>query len=422
MLRSKVSRWTAAGGLGLAVLVAGAGLARSAGDDKPAAKDEKKPAFDPKDVRVGPPPELAALREAVEDAAKKGENVEEIRKQLDALEKALAGKAWVKPKPAAEPPAPAQPQPNFRGRVQPPAMQPFALPAPPALGGLGGLDDAVRQRGELLRKAAELLAQDPQSQEAAKLLKEAQELMLRGALQPDIAFGGRMLAVPDVVRGGALNRLSDARLGVRIEKAPAALADQLDLPAGRGLVVTEVRPGSPADKAGIKPHDVILEFAGQPVTDNAAEFVRMVETARKGAKVDATVLRKGKKEAIKGVDLPENNRRIPLPPDPGPEVPGIQRVQPRPAEIVPPVVLRPLQPLDISNSVTVRVTNGAYTLDADRGGVKYQIEGAVGGKAEPSKIKITDGGKTVEADSLEKVPAEYRKQVDQLLGSVRVGR
>ena len=85
MLRSKVSRWTAAGGLGLAVLVAGAGLARSAGDDKPAAKDEKKPAFDPKDVRVGPPPELAALREAVEDAAKKGENVEEIRKQLEVL-------------------------------------------------------------------------------------------------------------------------------------------------------------------------------------------------------------------------------------------------------------------------------------------------------------------------------------------------
>src|SRR5262245_37358360 len=156
MLRSNVRRW-AAGGFAAVVLLAGAGFARLAGDDKPAAKDDK-PAIDPKDVRVGPPPELAELRKAVEDAAKKGENVDEIRKQLDALEKVLAGKAWVKPKPVEEPPAP-----------QTPPAAPLALPGnfnrmplqgrggfvqPPVI--VGGLDaDVARLQAELLRELAQ---------------------------------------------------------------------------------------------------------------------------------------------------------------------------------------------------------------------------------------------------------------------------
>ena len=48
-------------------------------------------------------------------AAKKGENVDEIRNKLNALETALAGKPWVKPTPAGELPAP-QPFPGARAR------------------------------------------------------------------------------------------------------------------------------------------------------------------------------------------------------------------------------------------------------------------------------------------------------------------
>ena len=96
------SRFAAAAALAFAV--SSSGLSRAddekAPGEKPAKVEEKKPAFDPKEVRVGAPPELAELRKAVEEAAKKGENVEEIRKQLEALEKVLAGKPWVKPKPA----------------------------------------------------------------------------------------------------------------------------------------------------------------------------------------------------------------------------------------------------------------------------------------------------------------------------------
>ena len=131
--------------------------------DEPRKPEETKPA-DPKDVRVGPPPELAELRKAVEDAARKGENVEEIRKHLEALEKALAGKAWVKPKPVEEPPAP----PRFNPRD--------GLPRPEALHGLDPrMPENLLKAQELMLKAALLRADDPAG--AERLMKQARELL-----------------------------------------------------------------------------------------------------------------------------------------------------------------------------------------------------------------------------------------------------
>ena len=49
------------------------------------------------------PPELAALRDAVETAAKKGENVEAIAKELGLIEKALTGREYERPKPPPPP-------------------------------------------------------------------------------------------------------------------------------------------------------------------------------------------------------------------------------------------------------------------------------------------------------------------------------
>ena len=45
--------------------------------------------------KTDPPAELMALRTAVEAAARKGENVDEIRTQLDALEMKLVGRVLV---------------------------------------------------------------------------------------------------------------------------------------------------------------------------------------------------------------------------------------------------------------------------------------------------------------------------------------
>ena len=377
LFRSNSRGWTA--GLAAVALLTGAEYDRLAGDDKPAAREEKKSAVDPKDVRVGPPPELAELRKAVEGAAKAGENVEEIRKQLDALEKALAGRAWVKPKPVDEPPAPpvATPAPAkpFDNRVPQ-----GRFPQPLVIG--RGLDGDIAQlQAELLRQQAD---------------------MLRG-LQPDLILGGR-----GGLPAGRAGRIEEARFGVRFERLTTAMSDQLDLPAGRGLVVTEVRAGSAADRAGVKVNDVIVEFAGRPVTDDAAEFIRSVDAAPKDRKVDLTVIRKGKKETFKGVELPDAPRR-------GAEVPpvAIARALPRPD-----AAIRP-RAATVEGLVSVRITDDAFTLTAEQDGVSYQIEGTTTGKVTVTKVVITSGDKKTEADSLEKVPAEYRKAVEKFIAGIR---
>jgi membrane-associated protease RseP (regulator of RpoE activity) len=55
----------------------------------------------------------------------------------------------------------------------------------------------------------------------------------------------------------------DAYLGVAVHPASPTLQQQLELPPALGLLVHHVAPGSPADRAGIRPHDILLQLNGQ---------------------------------------------------------------------------------------------------------------------------------------------------------------
>lgn len=374
---------------------------------KPATKaDDKKPEIDPKDVRVGPPPELAELRKAVEDAARKGENVEEIRKQLEALEKALAGKAWVKPKPVEEPPA-RPPVAGNPGRLPPP----IAFPN-------NRRDDAemMQKVQELLLKAALLRGDDPAG--AEKLLKEARELM--GKAQGGLLIPPPLLDVRPVPIQGR-----GSRLGIKVENVPAAMAEKFNLPEGKGVLAAEIVPGSPAEKAGLQANDVIVEFAGKPVGNEPTEFVRTVQGMKPGEKVDIVYYRKGKKAEAKGVVLADlDNRRggLDLPP-------GLELIPLPPPVAIPP--LDPASPLPLilpdggkpgkSRSVSVRIENGAATIDAEEDGVKFAITGTVAGeKLTVTKISVTKDKNTVDAESIEKLPAEFRDTAKSILDNVKV--
>jgi serine protease Do len=59
------------------------------------------------------------------------------------------------------------------------------------------------------------------------------------------------------------------KLGVMVEPVTPAIATELGLKEATGVVVRRVEDGSPADNAGIKPGDVILEVDRQPVKDVA---------------------------------------------------------------------------------------------------------------------------------------------------------
>jgi PDZ domain len=94
------------------------------------------------------------------------------------------------------------------------------------------------------------------------------------------------------------------RLGVVFEKPPAVLAEQLDLPAQVGVVIVEVQAGSAAEKAGLRKHDVVVSIAGQDAPSELTRFQAVVAGLKAGEKLDVVLYRKGKKETVKGLELP----------------------------------------------------------------------------------------------------------------------
>ncbi len=59
-------------------------------------------------------------------------------------------------------------------------------------------------------------------------------------------------------------------LGVTLRGLAPGEAQMLKIPGGQGAKIQDVDPGSPADGAGLKPGDVVVKIAGQPVADYAA--------------------------------------------------------------------------------------------------------------------------------------------------------
>ena len=86
-------------------------------------------------------------------------------------------------------------------------------------------------------------------------------------------------------------------LGVSIDEVTADAARQLGVPAGGGAVVSVVRPNSPAQAAGVRPSDVIIEFNRKRVT-NVRELTRAVAETPVGATVPMIVIRDGKRVTL----------------------------------------------------------------------------------------------------------------------------
>ncbi|HUP92847.1 MAG TPA: DegQ family serine endoprotease [Solimonas sp.] len=83
------------------------------------------------------------------------------------------------------------------------------------------------------------------------------------------------------------------RIGVNGQDLTPELAKAFGLGSTHGAVVTRVVPKSPADKAGVKPEDVILEANGHTI-ENFSQLRNMVGLLRVGEKVELKVLRDGK--------------------------------------------------------------------------------------------------------------------------------
>ena len=87
-------------------------------------------------------------------------------------------------------------------------------------------------------------------------------------------------------------RVSRGRIGVVIQEVSKDLATSFGLDRPRGALVSSVEKGSPADKAGVEPTDIITRFDGKMV-EASNDLPRIVGSTRPGAKTDLEIWRKG---------------------------------------------------------------------------------------------------------------------------------
>ena len=96
-------------------------------------------------------------------------------------------------------------------------------------------------------------------------------------------YQGLSFAVPSEVAAKVQDQLVAhgkvirGRIGVTIQNVNQALADSFGLSKPMGALVSSVEKGSPAEKAGIEPGDVIVKFDGKEVADSAQLPGRVAE-------------------------------------------------------------------------------------------------------------------------------------------------
>ncbi len=296
------------------------------------------------------------------------------------------------------------------------------------------IDDLLKQlpanidpeQMKVLRKELEKAREQTKKamEDARKAMEDARR-QIPGGFGGGGGFGGNFGPGGGFAMFGALG---DGRLGARVEKPNATLVEQLDLPKGRGLIVRDVQADSAAAKAGLKAHDILLEVGGKAVPDNANDFAKMLEDVKANTPVDVLVLRKGKKETVKGLSLPEAK-----PGRPGFGLPGGNFFPNQPGglpgfggggaggglgggiggqgglggafAVGPNAVM----------TTTFR-NDDRFTTRHQEGTLVITVTGTVdAGKARVGSITVQDGNTKDSYESVDKVPEQYRDKVKNLV-------
>jgi serine protease Do len=86
-------------------------------------------------------------------------------------------------------------------------------------------------------------------------------------------------------------------LGVAIQDINKPLAESLELDKPQGALINSVEPGSPADRGGIEPGDVIISLNDQSIID-ADDLPHVVGMLAPDTKVLVEVIRQGKRKTL----------------------------------------------------------------------------------------------------------------------------
>ena len=94
-----------------------------------------------------------------------------------------------------------------------------------------------------------------------------------------------------LLRYGEVKR---GRIGVVIQDVTPELAEALNLPMPRGTIISQVEANSPAQEAGLKAGDVIVEVDGDRIA-NSADLRNKIGLVERGRKLDVVYYRDGKR-------------------------------------------------------------------------------------------------------------------------------
>ncbi|MFH1913768.1 MAG: Do family serine endopeptidase [Pseudomonadota bacterium] len=120
-------------------------------------------------------------------------------------------------------------------------------------------------------------------------------------------------AIPSSQAEVIINQLKEGKavrrgwIGVTIQSVDATQAKALGLPEAKGALISSVGKDHPADKAGIRQGDVVLEVNGEPVNDSK-DLLASIAGLMPGDKARLTLWR-GDKRITKTVTLGERGER-----------------------------------------------------------------------------------------------------------------
>jgi len=103
--------------------------------------------------------------------------------------------------------------------------------------------------------------------------------------------------LPQLEKEGSIKR---GILGVGLGDIDQERADALNIEQTVGAVILEVGPGTPAEKAGLEPWDLVIEYDGKKIT-GSHDLRKAVANSSVGQKVTMKLIRNGKPKTVTAV-------------------------------------------------------------------------------------------------------------------------
>jgi serine protease Do len=95
----------------------------------------------------------------------------------------------------------------------------------------------------------------------------------------------------------AQGKVTRGRIGIGIQPMSKELAQSFKLDSTTGAIITNLEKGGPADKAGARIGDVVLEWNGETI-DDPNELPRLVASTKPGSLAHMTLAREGKRQTL----------------------------------------------------------------------------------------------------------------------------